>query len=267
MRASTSGRTCSGQCQNRWQRAAGYVSVRGRTQLRVATPHNLIQHLDTDVNKLLGESPAPVQPVASPSPAAALTPTTAAVDPALPSTSDRQQHAATTEARAEAQPAASTSQTQTQDQAAKKGQGFANRVIYGTALGLGGGAIVLIGQLPFLVAVILITYQATKEYYGFITSGGIAKGMAPPPPVVGLLSTVLCTGMALLAYFYKGKSGTVLAVSAFLLLVVQVITVRRPKFSQLASSLFGLFYCGECPCTQSVRHCLFVVPDVRRQTR
>mmetsp|Transcript_11513 Transcript_11513/g.20417 ORF Transcript_11513/g.20417 Transcript_11513/m.20417 type:complete len:414 (+) Transcript_11513:93-1334(+) len=152
-----------------------------------------------------------------------------------------------------ASPAVSQQQAQAHEGAAptqkqtSKASGFANRVLFGTLLGLVGGLVVLVGKLPFLGVIMFVTYQATQEYYGFITSAGISKGMAPPPPLVSTLTSVLCISTATLAYFLNGRSGTVLAVSAFLLLVLNVMAIHKPRFAQLASSLFGLFYCGWLP--------------------
>lgn len=129
----------------------------------------------------------------------------------------------------------------------QKAQEFANRVIFGTLLGLAGAAVILYGRFAVLAVVVLVTYQATQEYYGFITSKQMSKGMTPPPPLVSAATTVLCVSMAFISYFHKGKSSTVLAVASFLLLVMDVISIKKPKFSQLASSLFGLFYCGWLP--------------------
>ncbi|KAL6749433.1 cytidylyltransferase family-domain-containing protein [Haematococcus lacustris] len=143
-------------------------------------------------------------------------------------------------------PAASIVSSATAPAAAPSAR-LAKRVFFGLMLGLGGGAVVLAGQLPFLATIIFVTYGATQEYYGFITSKGMAQGMVPPPPLVSSLTTVLCTSIALLAYFYGRRSGTVLAVSSILLLVMEVLTIRKPKFSQLTSCVFGLFYCGWLP--------------------
>lgn len=129
--------------------------------------------------------------------------------------------------------------------APKKGN-LGTRVSAGIVLGVAGAVIVTFGQLPFLALLLWITYQATQEYYGFITSSGISKGMTPPPPLVSSMTTVLCMGICMLAYTYKKRSGTVLAVASFILLVLEVLAIRRPKFSQLASTTFGLFYCGQC---------------------
>jgi phosphatidate cytidylyltransferase len=117
-------------------------------------------------------------------------------------------------------------------------------VASGLTLGLGGAALITYGQIPFLALIIFIAFQATKEYYAFITSKGIAKGMEPPPPLVSVTTTVLCTSIALLAYLTQGKSGVVLAITSFILLIMEVLTIKRPKFAQLTSSVFGLFYCG-----------------------
>jgi phosphatidate cytidylyltransferase len=37
-----------------------------------------------------------------------------------------------------------------------------------------------------------------------------------------------------------------MSAAAFCLLVLNVLGTEKPKFAQLASSVFGLFYCGEC---------------------
>lgn len=129
--------------------------------------------------------------------------------------------------------------------AAQKAGNFANRVFFGITLGLGGAAMIISGGYAFLALLVFVAYQATQEYYGFITSKGITKGMTPPPPLVSALTTVMCISITLLAFFLQARSGTVLAVAAFLLLVLEVIAIKKPKFSQLASSVFGLFYCGK----------------------
>jgi phosphatidate cytidylyltransferase len=111
-------------------------------------------------------------------------------------------------------------------------------------LGLGGAAVILYGQQAVLAVAVLVVYQATQEYYGFMTSKGMSKGMTPPPRVISVVTTVLCVSMSFLAYYVNGRSGTVLALAGFSLLVMQVLAIKKPKFSQLATSVFGLFYCG-----------------------
>ncbi|GFR46485.1 hypothetical protein Agub_g8062 [Astrephomene gubernaculifera] len=129
----------------------------------------------------------------------------------------------------------------------QKAREFANRVIFGLLLGLAGAVVILYGKLAMLALLVFASYQASREYFGFITSKQMSKGMPPPTPLVSTATTVMCMGMTLFSHFYRGKSGTLLAVASFLLLVIQVLANKRPKFSQLASSLFGLFYCGWLP--------------------
>lgn len=117
------------------------------------------------------------------------------------------------------------------------------RIVFGALLGVGGAAAVAIKQL-FLVVLSFITFHATQEYYAMVSSKGITRGMAAPPRIVSALTTVLCVSMVMFSYFYRGRSGTVLAVAAFFLLVMNMVAIRKPKFSQLASTLFGVFYCG-----------------------
>jgi hypothetical protein len=41
-----------------------------------------------------------------------------------------------------------------------------------------------------------------------------------------------------------GRSGAAMSAAAFCLLVMNIVASPKPKFAQLASSVFGLFYCG-----------------------
>jgi len=141
---------------------------------------------------------------------------------------------------------------QQQQQAAtpepKKPSGnFIKRVIAGVVLGLGGAAVVAVGNLPYLLVAMLVVYQATQEYYGFITSKGISAGMTPPPPFVSAMTTALCLSITVLTYVTRGKSGTAMSVAAFVLLAMNILVIKKPTFSQLTSSVFGLFYCGYLP--------------------
>lgn len=45
-----------------------------------------------------------------------------------------------------------------------------SRIVSGSILGLGGGLIILAGGWVFTVATCLVAYQATQEFYGFVTS-------------------------------------------------------------------------------------------------
>jgi hypothetical protein len=123
--------------------------------------------------------------------------------------------------------------------------GLTARVIFGVLLGAAGAAVILAGGWVFTAATCLVVYQASQEFYGFVTSKGISKGMQPPPPVVSSLTSLLCIGITLWTFATNGRVTAALAVTSFALLSLQLLAVDKPRFSQLASSVFGLFYCGE----------------------
>ena len=75
--------------------------------------------------------------------------------------------------------------------------------------------------------------------------------MEPPPPAVSVLTSLMCVCLSVWTYASNGRSTAALAVLSFALLSLQLLTVPKLKFSQLASSVFGLFYCGEQPSQQA----------------
>jgi phosphatidate cytidylyltransferase len=128
------------------------------------------------------------------------------------------------------------------------GGGLAKRVASGVLLGTGGAAVVAAGGVPFLCAALFVTYHATREFYGLLTSRGLSKGMTPPGPIVSASTTLLCMSIALLTHATaRGRSGVAMAVAGFVLLSLNLFSSPKPKFAQLTSSLFGLFYCGYLP--------------------
>lgn len=127
------------------------------------------------------------------------------------------------------------------------GGSLAKRVASGAVLGAGGAAVVAAGGVPFLCAALFVTFHATREFYGLLTSRGLSKGMTPPGPVVSASTTALCMSIALLTHATRGRSGVAMAVAGFVLLSLNLFSSPKPKFAQLTSSLFGLFYCGYLP--------------------
>lgn len=75
---------------------------------------------------------------------------------------------------------------------------------------------------------------------------GISQGMQPPPPLVTALTTLCCIGLVVWTFISQGKSTAALAIAALLVLSLQLLASEKPRFAQLTSSVFGLFYCGEC---------------------
>ena len=83
---------------------------------------------------------------------------------------------------------------------------------------------------------------------------GISAGMEPPPPVVSVLTSLMCICLSVWTFASNGASTAALAVSGFALLSMQLLTVNKLKFSMLASSVFGLFYCGARGIAPACRH-------------
>lgn len=132
------------------------------------------------------------------------------------------------------------------------------RALYGSILGLSGAAIILTGGWVYTAATCLAVYQACQEFQGFLTSKGISEGMKPPAPIVNALTSLLCVGFTLFAHLSNGKSTAALAVTAFAVLSLQLVAVKKVHFSQLTSAVFGLFYCGKPQnrCTACTSPCL-----------
>lgn len=129
----------------------------------------------------------------------------------------------------------------------KAGGSLGKRVASGLALGVTGGAVLVGGGFPFVAMISLVAYQCAQEYFGFITSKGIAKGMKPPSALVTIVISLCTIGICVGTLLTNGRSGTCLAVAAFVVIALQLLTSRKPKFSQLSSSIFGIFYCGYLP--------------------
>lgn len=127
-----------------------------------------------------------------------------------------------------------------------KGLGsLALRVIFGTVLGLLGAVVITSGGWIFTGAVCLVAYQATQEFFGFMTSKGISEGQSPPSPVVSALTTAMCLGLSIWTHITHGRATAALAVASFAVLAVHVSLTEKPTTAQLASAVFGLFYCGK----------------------
>ena len=155
--------------------------------------------------------------------------------------------------------------------------GLAARIVFGTALGVAGALVILTGGWCYMISACFVAYQASREYFGFLTSKvldapkcieawlpfvqtsppdqvygnecvivlqGISQGMQPPPPLVTTLTTLCCIGLVVWTFISQGKSTAALAVAALLVLSLQLLATEKPRFAQLTSSVFGLFYCG-----------------------
>ncbi|GBG68643.1 hypothetical protein CBR_g3184 [Chara braunii] len=121
------------------------------------------------------------------------------------------------------------------------------RIIYGSLLGAGALSALLMGGWVYTGGLSIVTCLATREYFGLVGEKGIAQGMKPPPAIVTKVCTLMCSAMPLLTLYYNGRVGAALTTAAFVLVSVLLLQPSRPRFAQVSSAIFGLFYCGYLP--------------------
>ncbi|KAL4428011.1 hypothetical protein ABPG75_002100 [Micractinium tetrahymenae] len=169
---------------------------------------------------------------------------------AAPSQQQQQQQQQAAEAAAADGPAAAAAGQADAAAAAappKKKGGLAKRVIFGTILGLSGAAVIVTGGWLYGAVTCLAAYQLSQEYIGMVSAKGIAAGSPPPPPLVTSAISLLCVALNAWVFVTNGRNAAAMAVATFMILSLQLLVVRKPRFAQLTSSLFGLFYCGYLP--------------------
>lgn len=80
-----------------------------------------------------------------------------------------------------------------------------------------------------------------------VNAKGLAAGAKPPKPIVGTAISLLCVALNAWVFVTNGRAASAMAVASFLVLSLQLLASRKPRFAQLTSSVFGLFYCGGRP--------------------
>ncbi|KAL2944781.1 Phosphatidate cytidylyltransferase 5 chloroplastic [Bienertia sinuspersici] len=122
-----------------------------------------------------------------------------------------------------------------------------SRVISGLAIGFSGGGVILAGGWIFTAGVAAAAFIAAREYFGLVRSDGIAVGMTPPPRYVSRVCSVICALMPLWT-LYAGHIDISVTSAAFIVVISLLLQRGNPRFAQLSSAMFGLFYCGYLPC-------------------
>lgn len=122
-----------------------------------------------------------------------------------------------------------------------------NRVVFGIAIGLGVGGVVVAGGWWFAAGVAIVVLIATGEYFELVRSTGISEGMTPPPRTVSQACSIICAAMPLMTLYFGGRVSVAVTTAAFFLAIVLLLQREKPRFAQLSSAIFGLFYCGYLP--------------------
>ncbi|KAL9302855.1 Phosphatidate cytidylyltransferase 4 [Arabidopsis thaliana] len=128
----------------------------------------------------------------------------------------------------------------------KKASQLKKRVIFGIGIGLPVGCVVLAGGWVFTVALASSVFIGSREYFELVRSRGIAKGMTPPPRYVSRVCSVICALMPILTLYF-GNIDILVTSAAFVVAIALLVQRGSPRFAQLSSTMFGLFYCGYLP--------------------
>ncbi|KAG7566274.1 hypothetical protein ISN44_As10g028600 [Arabidopsis suecica] len=145
------------------------------------------------------------------------------------------------------------------DQKQKSRSQFKKRVIFGLGIGLSVGGIVLAGGWVFTVAVAAAVLLSAREYFELVRSKGIAQGMTPPPRYLSRVCSVICALMPILTLYF-GHIDISVTSAAFVVAMALLLQRGNPRFSQLSSTMFGLFYCGYLPCFWIKLRCGLTAP-------
>uniref|UniRef100_A0A1D1Z469 Phosphatidate cytidylyltransferase n=1 Tax=Anthurium amnicola TaxID=1678845 RepID=A0A1D1Z469_9ARAE len=139
-----------------------------------------------------------------------------------------------------------------------------NRVVFGLGIGVVAAGIVLAGGWVFTTAVAAVAFVGAREYFGLVRSRGIANGMTPPPRYVSRVCSIICALMPLLT-MYLGHMDVSITSSAFIVAMILVLQRGSPRFAQLSSAMFGLFYCGYLPSFWVKLRCGLQVPALNTE--
>lgn len=141
---------------------------------------------------------------------------------------------------------------------------FRKRVVFGLGIGVGAGGIVVAGGWVFTVALAAVVFVGAREYFELVRSRGIAEGMPPPPRYLTRACSVICAFMPVLTLYF-GHMDISVTSSAFVVAMALFLQRGNPRFAQLSSAVFGLFYCGYLPCFWIKLRCGLQVPALNTQ--
>ncbi|KAL2333053.1 hypothetical protein Fmac_014266 [Flemingia macrophylla] len=143
----------------------------------------------------------------------------------------------------------------------QQGSQFRNRVVFGLGIGISVGGIVLVGGWIFAAALAAAVFTGAREYFELVRSRGITEGMTPPPRYVSRVCSVICALMPLFV-MYRGHIDVSVTSAAFVLATTLFLQRGSPRFAQLSSAIFGLFYCGYLPSFWVKLRCGLAAPAI-----
>ncbi|GKV12867.1 hypothetical protein SLEP1_g23957 [Rubroshorea leprosula] len=152
----------------------------------------------------------------------------------------------------------STTEDAVSDRKQKASQ-LRKRIFFGLGIGISVGAIVLAGGWVFTVSLAAAVFVGAREYFELVRSRGITSGMTPPPRYVSRVCSVICALMPILTLYF-GNIDVSVTSAAFVVATALLLQRGNPRFAQLSSCMFGLFYCGYLPCFWVKLRCGLAAP-------
>ncbi|KAM7277379.1 hypothetical protein ACFE04_019245 [Oxalis oulophora] len=128
----------------------------------------------------------------------------------------------------------------------RKAKNLRKRIIFGIGIGISVGFIILAGGWIYTLGVSAAVFVASREYFELVRSRGITSGMTPPPRFVSRVCSLICALMPLITLYF-GQLDVPITFAAFVVAMSLLLQRGNPRFSQLSSTIFGLFYCGYLP--------------------
>ncbi|KAF4359416.1 hypothetical protein G4B88_008431, partial [Cannabis sativa] len=129
----------------------------------------------------------------------------------------------------------------------QKASQLKKRIVFRLGIGLSVGVVVLGGRWLFTVAFAAAIFVCSREYLELVRSCGITLGMTPPPRYVSRTCSVICALIPILTLYF-GHIVVFVTLASFVVAMALLLQRGNPHFSQLNSTMFGLFYCGYLPC-------------------
>uniref|UniRef100_A0A5B6YND1 phosphatidate cytidylyltransferase n=1 Tax=Davidia involucrata TaxID=16924 RepID=A0A5B6YND1_DAVIN len=141
----------------------------------------------------------------------------------------------------------------------QKASQLRKRIVFGLGIGISVGGVVLAGGWVFTVAMAAAVFVGAREYFELVRSRGISAGMTPPPRYVSRVCSVICALMPILTLYF-GHIDVSVTSAAFVVAMALLLQRGNPRFAQLSSAMFGLFYCGYLPCFWVMLRCGLAAP-------
>lgn len=128
----------------------------------------------------------------------------------------------------------------------QKASQLRKRIVFGLGIGISVGGVVLAGGWIFTALMAAAVFVGAREYFDLVRSRGITAGMTPPPQYVSRVCSIICAVMPIITLYF-GQIDISVTFAAFVVAMALLLQKGNPRFAQLSSTMFGLFYCGYLP--------------------